>query len=285
MLEDHGMDSGMLEIENEALRDIIEHYTREAGVRTLQRRLEAIARHASEKVVSKTEKLPYRIDTGKVEEILGKDRVRHALAEKDNPPGVVTGLAWTPVGGEILFIESTHMPGTGKLTLTGQLGDVMKESAEISRSLIRSRLTLFSSGFNFMENDIHVHVPSGAVPKDGPSAGIALFTSLASLVTGRKVNPGLAMTGEITLRGSVMPVGGIKEKLLAAHRAGIRRVLLPEDNKKDLEDVPEEIRKEMKFIPVSRVEEVIKESLGLEMPKPPEVVLRDNSNNRNIQGG
>ncbi|MBI9102662.1 MAG: endopeptidase La [Spirochaetales bacterium] len=275
VLEDHGMDDSMIEIEDGALTEIIENYTREAGVRSLQRRIEAIARSSSEVVVSASAPLPYKIDPVKVEDILGKDKVHHALAEKNNPPGVVTGLAWTPVGGEILFIESTNMPGSGQLTLTGQLGDVMKESAQISRSLIRSRLSLFSTGFDFKENDLHIHVPSGAVPKDGPSAGITLFTSLASLVTGRKVDSKLAMTGEITLRGSVMPVGGIKEKVIAAHRAGIKKILLPKDNQKDLQDIPNEVRQEIEFKLVSTVEEVIKESLGLEVPNPDTVILKN----------
>lgn len=267
VLEEHGLDDEKLVLEDDALTEVIENYTREAGVRTLKRKLESLARIASEKVVSGKENLPYHINAELVEEFLGRERVRHALAEADNPPGVVTGLAWTPVGGEILFIESTNMPGSGQLTLTGQLGDVMKESAQISRSLIRSRLALFASGYNFNENDMHIHVPSGAVPKDGPSAGIALFTSLASLVTGRKVNPKLAMTGEITLRGSVMPIGGLKEKVLAAHRAGIEKILIPGENVKDLEDVPQEIKDQLNFVPVTTVEEVIKETLGIDLPQ------------------
>jgi len=267
VLEEHGLDKGKLVIEDEALREVIEHYTREAGVRTLKRKLDSLARISSEKVVSGKEKLPYHINAGKVEEFLGRERVRHAIAETDNPPGVVTGLAWTPVGGEILFVESTNMPGTGQLTLTGQMGDVMKESAQISRSLIRSRLAFFAGGFSFNENDIHIHIPSGAVPKDGPSAGIALFTSLASLITGRRVDPKLAMTGEITLRGAVMPIGGLKEKILAAHRAGIKKILIPEENLIDLEDVPLEIKENLEFKALSTVEEVIKESLDIELPR------------------
>jgi len=276
VLEDHGLDSEKLTIEDDALTEVIENYTREAGVRNLQRQIAALARISSEKVISGKEELPYHINAELVEEFLGRERVRHAIAEADNPPGVVTGLAWTPVGGEILFIESTNMPGTGQLTLTGQLGDVMKESAQISRSLIRSRLPLFSSGFVFNENDLHIHVPSGSVPKDGPSAGIALFTSLASLVTGRKVNPKLAMTGEITLRGSVTPIGGLKEKVLAAHRAGIEKILIPIENKKDLEDIPDEIKTQLVFKPVSTVEEVIKEALGIDIPRMDTVQLEDN---------
>ena len=282
VLEEHGLDEGKLAIEDSALSEVIENYTREAGVRMLQRQIAALARISSEKIVSGKESLPYHINAQLVEEFLGKERVRHAIAEADNPPGVVTGLAWTPVGGEILFIESTNMPGTGQLTLTGQLGDVMKESAQISRSLIRSRLALFAAGFAFNENDLHIHVPSGSVPKDGPSAGIALLTSLASLVTGRKVNPKLAMTGEISLRGSVMPIGGLKEKVLAAHRAGIEKILIPEENKKDLEDIPAEIKEKLTFKLVSTADEVIKEALGIEIPKLDTVQLEDKSFSSNL---
>ena len=176
--------------------------------------------------------------------ILGKEVIRQDEARKEQVPGVVTGLAWTPFGGDILFIEGTFMPGKGNLTLTGQLGDVMKESATISLSLIRSRLALTGTVFDFIKSDIHIHVPSGATPKDGPSAGVTLFTALASLITGKTVNPKIAMTGEITLSGAVLPVGGIKEKMLAAHRAGIKKVILPKKNERDLEDVPGDVRSE-----------------------------------------
>ena len=197
--------------------------------------------------------------------ILGKEQIRQEVARKEPVPGVVTGLAWTPVGGEILFIEGTFMPD-GKLTLTGQLGDVMKESATISSSLIRSRLANTQNGFNFITSDIHIHVPSGATPKDGPSAGVTIFSALASLITGKTVDPDLAMTGEITLSGAVLPVGGIKEKVLAAHRAGIKKVILPKENERDLQDVPEDVRGELAFVPVGTVEEVLKEALGLGCP-------------------
>jgi len=200
-------------------------------------------------------------------EILGKEMVRQEEARKENVPGVVTGLAWTPVGGDILFIEGTFMPGTGKLTLTGQLGDVMKESAKISQSLARSRLANLAHSFDFTSSDIHIHVPSGATPKDGPSAGITLFTALTSLITGKTVDPKIAMTGEITLSGAVLPVGGIKEKILAAHRAGIKKVILPKENERDLEDVPEDVRNELKFVPVETIEEVLKEALDIDLPK------------------
>ncbi|HOA69711.1 MAG TPA: magnesium chelatase domain-containing protein [Methanosarcina thermophila] len=203
-----------------------------------------------------------------LKEILGKEIIRQEEARKENVPGVVTGLAWTPVGGDILFIEGTFMPGTGKLTLTGQLGDVMKESAKISLSLVRSRLANTVNSFDFTSSDIHIHVPSGATPKDGPSAGVTLFTALTSLITGKAVDPKLAMTGEVTLSGAVLPVGGIKEKVLAAHRAGIKKVILPKENERDLEDVPEDVRNELKFIPVETIEEVLKEALDIDLPRP-----------------
>ncbi|MFH0966964.1 MAG: endopeptidase La [Methanobacteriota archaeon] len=266
-LKAHGLDNDKLRFEDEALKVIIEKYTREAGVRWLGKQLAKAARHVSEKIVSGTAELPFVITTEKLDLVLGKEQIRQEVVRKEPVPGVVTGLAWTPVGGEILFIEGTFMPGTGKLTLTGQLGDVMKESATISLSLIRSRLANTQNGFNFMTSDIHVHVPSGATPKDGPSAGVTLFTALTSLITGKTVDPALAMTGEITLSGAVMPVGGIKEKILAAHRAGIKKVILPKENERDLQDVPEDVRAELVFVPVETVEEVLKEALGIEMPR------------------
>jgi len=267
ILKEHGLDSDRLRFEDEALKQIIEIYTREAGVRWLKKQLAKAARHVSEKIVSGTAELPFVVTTDKLPAILGKERIRQEVARKEPVPGVVTGLAWTPVGGEILFIEGTFMPGTGKLTLTGQLGDVMKESATISLSLIRSRLAGAENGFNFMTSDIHVHVPSGATPKDGPSAGVTLFTALASLITGKTADPGLAMTGEITLSGTVLPVGGIKEKILAAHRAGIKKIILPKENERDLEDVPEDVRNELLFVPVETVEEVLMEALGIGLPR------------------
>ena len=267
ILKEHGLNADQFRVEDEALKVIIEKYTREAGVRWLKKQLAKAARHVSEKIVSGTTALPFVVTTGNVADVLGKELIRQEVARKEPVPGVVTGLAWTPVGGEILFIEGTFMPGTGKLTLTGQLGDVMKESATISLSLIRSRLADTQGGFNFMTSDVHIHVPSGATPKDGPSAGVTLFTALTSLITGKTADPDLAMTGEITLSGAVLPVGGIKEKVLAAHRAGIKKVILPRENERDLQDVPEDVRNELVFVPVTTVEEVLKEALGLELPR------------------
>jgi ATP-dependent Lon protease len=267
ILKEHGLDADKLRIDDQALKEIIEKYTREAGVRWLKKQLAKIARYVSEKIVSGTAELPFIVTMDTLSVILGKELIRQEVARKEPVPGVVTGLAWTPAGGEILFIEETFMPGTGKLTLTGQLGDVMKESATISLSLIRSRLANTQNGFNFITSDIHIHVPSGATPKDGPSAGVTIFAALASLITGKTVNPDLAMTGEITLSGAVLPVGGIKEKLLAAHRAGIKKVILPKANERDLSDVPEDVRNELAFVTVETVEEVLKEALGIELPR------------------
>ncbi|MCP4131092.1 MAG: endopeptidase La [bacterium] len=267
-LEEHGLDSEKLVLDDEALKTVIDRYTREAGVRSLKKQLSKIARVTSEKIVSGTTDLPFVVHADMLDDVLGREIIRHEEIQKENVPGVVTGLAWTPVGGEILFIEATFMGGKGGLTLTGQLGDVMKESARISLSLIRSRLAHIITNFDFDKNDLHIHVPSGATPKDGPSAGVALFTTLASLVLHKRVDSKIAMTGEITLRGTVLPVGGIKEKIIAAHRAGIKKVLLPLENEKDLVDVPDDVRDELTFVPVQTIEDVLHETLGPELPNP-----------------
>jgi len=267
VLEEHGLDDTKLVMDDETMEDIIDKYTREAGVRNLKRQLTTTVRVASEKIVSGKVELPYKVHSDMLDDMLGREMIRHDVAEVDNPPGVVTGLAWTPVGGDILFIESTYMPGQGALTLTGQLGDVMKESAKISQSLIRSRLAYNTLNFDFSKHDMHVHVPSGSIPKDGPSAGVALFTAMASLVLGQKVDSKIAMTGEISLRGAVLPVGGIKEKVLAAHRAGIKKVILPKDNERDLKDVPQDIKDELTFVFAETIEDVIKETLHIDLPK------------------
>ena len=267
VLEDNGLNKDQLQFEDEAIKLIIEKYTREAGVRELKRQLSAVARVASEKVVEGDITLPYIVTKDMLFQILGHEVANYDRVNKSNPPGVVTGLAWTPVGGDILFIEGAMMPGKGVLMLTGQLGDVMKESAKISQSLIRSRFTFGLKGLEFDKYDLHIHVPAGSIPKDGPSAGVGLFTAIASLVTGYPVDSKLAMTGEISLRGAVLPVGGIKEKVLAAHRAGIKRIILPKDNEKDITDIPEDVQKELEFILVETIEDVIKETIGIEFPK------------------
>ncbi|MBD7911193.1 endopeptidase La [Clostridium cibarium] len=265
VLEEHGLADTQLVIEDEGLRRIISEYTLEAGVRGLKKQLATLARVAAEKIVANKVDLPFKITAEELDDILGRKISSHDKAQKDNAPGVVTGLAWTAVGGEILFIEATDMPGNGQVILTGQLGDVMKESARISLSLLKSRLPV--NAMNFKERDLHIHVPSGSVHKDGPSAGITLFTALASLVTGIKIDSKLAMTGEITLRGAVLPIGGLKEKLIAAQRAGIRKALIPKDNVIDLKDVPEEVKEQITIIPVETVEDVLKETLGITLPK------------------
>lgn len=265
ILDEHGLNNEQLVIEDEALQKIISEYTQEAGVRGLKKQLATLARITSEKIVSKKVDLPFIITVDQLDDLLGRKVSSHDKAQIDNPPGVVTGLAWTAVGGEILFIEATDMIGSGQVTLTGQLGDVMKESAKISLSLLKSRLPMNS--INFKERDLHIHVPSGSVPKDGPSAGITLFTALASLVTGIKVDPKLAMTGEITLRGAVLPIGGLKEKLLGAQRAGITKILIPKENLIDLKDVPQEVRNLLTIKTVETVEDVLRETLGISLPR------------------
>jgi ATP-dependent Lon protease len=202
-----------------------------------------------------------------VQEFLGPPKYTSEVAERTSESGVATGLAWTRVGGEILFIEATRMYGSGKLQLTGQLGDVMKESAHAALSFVRTNANAFGIRKDFLEkSDLHIHIPAGAMPKDGPSAGVTMFTALISLMSGIHVRPDVAMTGEITLRGRVLPVGGIKEKVLAAHRAGIKRIVLPERNRVDLEEVPKEILEELDFIFVSRMEDVLEHALE-ELPK------------------
>jgi ATP-dependent Lon protease len=274
VLESHGLTHEQLQIEDGALKAIIDKYTQEAGVRGIKKQLSAIARHATEKIVVDEVELPYMVKEEMLFDILGPEISTYEKVKKSNPPGVVTGLAWTPVGGDILFIESAFMPGKGELMLTGQLGDVMKESAKISQSLIRSRLVLRLKDIHFNKHDLHIHIPQGSIPKDGPSAGVTLFTSIASLFTGIPVDPKTAMTGEISLRGAVLPVGGIKEKVIAAHRSGIKKILLPLENKKDLYDVPEEVKKDIQFIFIETIEELIHETLGIKLPNANKFHLR-----------
>lgn len=263
-LKEHGLENGQVTISDDSLLHLISNYTREAGVRDLQRKIVSVLRGVSEKVISATS-LPVKVETLNLEEILGPERFSHEITETLNPPGVTTGLAWTPVGGDILFIESSAMPGKGVLTITGQLGDVMKESAQIGLSLIRSHAHQLGVVRDLEKTDIHIHVPAGAIPKDGPSAGVTMLTSLASLLSGRTVNPKLAMTGEVTLRGSVLPVGGIKEKIIAAHRAGVLEVILPAKNKKDLREVPDDIKEQIKFHFAENIIDLFKIALDLEV--------------------
>jgi len=261
--EANGLTEEQLTLTDAGLTELIRSYTREAGCRNLERELGAVARNVATRIAS-GEVAAVTVDAPDLRAILGPVRFESELALRTGVPGVATGLAWTPVGGEILFIESTRMPGRGELILTGQLGDVMKESARAAISLIKSNTgALGIDPALFEKSDIHVHVPAGAIPKDGPSAGVAMVTSLVSLLTGRTVKSDTAMTGEISLRGLVLPVGGIKEKVLAAHRAGIRTVCLPARNEKDYEDIPADTRTSLRFVWAGEVQDVLREALGM----------------------
>ncbi len=266
-MEANGIKEGQVEIAEPALREIIHYYTREAGVRNLEREIGKALRHAAVRIAEGSA-THVRIDVGDLAAILGPRQFESELAMRTSVPGVATGLAWTPVGGDILFIEATRVPGSGKLILTGQLGDVMKESAQAALSIVKNRASLFGiDAARFEKADIHVHVPAGAIPKDGPSAGVAMFMALVSLMTERTVRSDTAMTGEISLRGLVLPVGGIKEKVVAAARAGLKRVMLPARNRKDYEDIPEEARNGLEFVWLERVDEAV--AAALEPPQAP----------------
>jgi len=276
-LEEHGINlvspqaegaGPQLEITDKAVDIVIDQYTREAGVRALERQIASIIRGVAVKI-AEGDTTPRKVDEEEqVREFVGPQKYTSEVAERTEEPGVATGLAWTSVGGEILFIEATRMFGSGKLQLTGQLGDVMKESAQASLSYVRTNAERYGIQKDFMEkSDIHIHIPAGGMPKDGPSAGVTMFTALVSMLTGIRVRHDVAMTGEITLRGRVLPIGGLKEKVLAAHRAGIKRVLVPERNKADLEEVPAEVKNDLEFLFVSKMDQVLEGALE-EMPKP-----------------
>jgi len=261
VLKENGLAGVPIEFNNEVLSEIIRSYTREAGLRNLEREIARICRKIA-RTVTEGEAAPNQIAPGDVARYLGPPKFFSEVAERMHEPGVATGLAWTPNGGDIIFIESTRMKGQKGLTLTGSLGDVMKESAQAALSYIRSRAERLGIEPDFFEkSDVHVHIPAGAIPKDGPSGGVTIAASLASLLSGRAVRSDVAMTGEITLRGKVLPVGGIKEKVLAARRAGIKTVIIPRRNERDLEDIPAELRKEMEFIFVDTVDEVFAHAL------------------------
>jgi ATP-dependent Lon protease len=264
-LEEHGLTAESLELGDAALRHLVGSYTREAGVRSLKREIAAVARWTAKEVASGKQLGKLIITPEKIEEIRGPVHFFAEVAERTSVPGVATGLAWTAAGGDILFIEATKMKGKGAIQLSGSLGDVMKESVGVARSYIRASAAELGIDPDVFDNvDVHVHVPSGAIPKDGPSAGVTMLTAMVSLLTGLKVDPTIAMTGEATLRGAVLPVGGIKEKVLAAHRAGIKTVLLPDKCRKDLVEVPKEIRDDMTFHFCSRMEEVLSHAFGEE---------------------
>jgi ATP-dependent Lon protease len=260
-LEANGLKPEQVEIEDAAIRRLIEGYTREAGVRSLEREIGRVFRHVAVEIAEgATDKK--RIDVAALEKILGPVRFENEVAMRSTVPGVATGLAWTPVGGDILFIEATRTPGGGRLLLTGQLGEVMRESAQAALSVVKSQAAALKIDPGLFEkSDIHVHVPAGATPKDGPSAGVAMFMALTSLFTGRIIPSDTAMTGEISLRGLVLPVGGIKEKVVAAAAAGIKRVMLPARNRRDYDDIPEEVRKALEFVWLEKVDDAVASGL------------------------
>jgi ATP-dependent Lon protease len=266
-LEANGLQPDQIEIGDDALRAIIQSYTREAGVRNLEREIGKTLRNAAVRI-AEGQAGPIRITADDLTGILGAPQFESEVALRTSVPGVATGLAWTPVGGDILFIEATRIPGGGRLILTGQLGEVMRESAQAALSIVKNRAgSLGIDEARLGKNDIHIHIPAGAIPKDGPSAGVAMFTALVSLLTERNVRNDTAMTGEISLRGLVLPVGGIKEKIIAAHRAGIKRVMLPARNRRDFEDIPEEVRRELEFVWLERVDEAIESALEPATPR------------------
>jgi ATP-dependent Lon protease len=265
--EANGLKAGEWTISDDAIRDMVRYHTREAGVRNLERELAGIARKAVREIVSKKAK-KVAVTIKNLEKFAGVRKFRYGEAEAEDMVGVVTGLAWTEVGGEILTIESVMVPGKGGVKQTGKLGDVMQESVSAAMSYVRSRATSFGlKPTLFEKRDLHLHVPEGATPKDGPSAGIAMATSIVSVLTGIPVRRDVAMTGEITLRGRVLPIGGLKEKLLAALRAGVTTVFIPKDNEKDLAEIPDNVKKGLTIIPVSHVDEVIGKAL-VRTPEP-----------------
>jgi len=269
-IKSNGLKPGEVDFTEEAIRKIIHDYTREAGVRNLEREIGSICRKCAVKIASQ-EMNHVEITPEIVREYLKKEKFDSESSESVQIPGIATGLSVTPVGGDILFIEATCMKGGGKLTITGQLGDVMRESAQIAYSYTRSKA--LQLGFDpslFDQTDIHVHVPAGAIPKDGPSAGVTILMAMASLLSGRPVRSDVGMTGEVTLRGRMLPVGGIKMKVLAAHRAGLTIVILPKRNEQDLEELPEDVRNAMTFVPVEWIDEALKVALVTDEPMPNE---------------
>ena len=262
-----GLTEAQCRISDDVLLAIIRDYTREAGVRSLERQIGALCRHAAMRI-AEGNAAAVIITGADLHAILGAKRFEPETAMRTSVPGVATGLAWTPAGGDILFVEASSIPGRGKLILTGQLGDVMKESAQAALTLVKSRAAAFGiDALELQKSDVHIHVPAGAIPKDGPSAGVAMFMALTSLMTGRTIRSDTAMTGEISLRGLVLPIGGVKEKVLAATQAGITTVMLPARNRKDLEDVPEKAREAIRFVWLERVDDAIDAALN-----PPETV-------------
>jgi ATP-dependent Lon protease len=281
-IKNNGLKEDEITISDSAIHDIIRYYSREAGVRSLEREIAKICRKVVKEIVLDSNKSSIDVSSDNLENYLGVKRFRFGLAEEKDQIGHVTGLAWTEVGGELLTIETVVMPGKGKQNFTGQLGDVMKESIHAAMTVMRSRAQILGLKLDVFDNtDIHVHVPEGAIPKDGPSAGIGMCTALISALTKIPVRADIAMTGEITLRGEVLPIGGLKEKLLAAHRGGIKKVLIPEENRRDLTDIPDNIKKDLEIVPVQWIDEVLE--LALVSPTKPlsddEFVVSTNKEN------
>ena len=274
-IKDNGLKENELTLDNETMKDIIRSYTKEAGVRNLEREISKLARKTVKRILT-NEGSDNKINKENLSDYLGVKKFKYGEIESENKVGIVTGLAWTEFGGEILKIESAIMPGKGKMQITGKLGDVMQESVKAAKSYVRSKSLEFGIiPPIFEKKDFHIHVPEGATPKDGPSAGIAMVTSIISSITGIPVDKNIAMTGEVTLRGHVLPIGGLKEKLLAAHRAGIPKVIIPEDNKKDLVEIPKNILGNIKIDTVKSVDEVLKIALTKEL-KPVEWIEVEN---------
>jgi ATP-dependent Lon protease len=261
LFKEHGLKDKAIKFDDKVIKDIIRQHTREAGVRDLERQIATVIRKITRKIVEKKVKTPVAVNPESLHSYLGPIKYTHQQAEKKDEIGVATGLAWTPVGGEVLTIEASKMPGRGKLLLTGHLGEVMRESVHAALSFARSKAAALGIKIDFYKEDIHVHVPSGAIPKDGPSAGIAMATAIISLLTNNPVLKDVGMTGEVTLRGKVLEIGGVKEKILAAHRAGLKIVIIPAENEKDLEDIPAEIRRELKFKFAKTMDDVLKVAL------------------------
>ena len=266
-IKENGVKDGELDIKDGTIKEIIRSYTRESGVRNLEREISKITRKVVKKVVN-NEKTKVEVNENNISDYLGVKRFRYGEVESEDKVGVVTGLAWTEFGGEILKIETVHMPGKGRMQITGKLGDVMQESVKAAKSFVRSKSLEYGIiPPVFEKKDFHIHVPEGATPKDGPSAGIAMVTSIVSSITDIPVNREIAMTGEVTITGQVLQIGGLKEKLLAAHRAGINHVLIPKENEKDLVDIPKKVKEDIKITPVKKVDDVLKIALTKELKR------------------
>jgi ATP-dependent Lon protease len=267
-VEANGLDGISIDFRDDAVKTLVHRYTKESGVRSLEREVASVCRKIAKDVLKSGREKKYVVGPKAVQRFLGPPRFRYGTAEAEDQIGLTTGLAWTELGGELLTIEATVMPGKGKLMITGKLGEVMQESAQAAMSYVRSRAEVLGLDKRFIENmDIHVHVPEGAIPKDGPSAGITMATTLVSALCRIPVRKDVAMTGEITLRGRVLPIGGLKEKVLAAHRGGIKTILIPKENAKDVRDIPRRVREKLHIIPVDHTDEVLREALRLDDPE------------------